>query len=403
MRPRDRDDLRFVLALVRFPQERVGVLDAPLAGGLPGLDVEVQMRPAAAAPLLAEHADLLPRLDASPRLHALVDRFQVGVTDVPAVRVEDVDVVVIATRLVERGVAVFGTRLAARRNDQPVARRDHVHHPLAAADVIAGVVVDGAFQRGQVAAIDVGRLVADLRRAGEPALPGRVDERARFHPGGLGRPQPQPRVLVEAPGVLERVVIRVKALGRGAIDLHAPDRNGQPVVARGEGGRAAIDFDGHVRAAKGLAQRVARLLDFEQLDRRLAAVGEPHLNRFAAIEIDGRKERLLILVATDQNRGDKECEVHGVGFPVWRRCSGIRLRSGHAAGQRLADGMGCIATPCQEPCNPFSWVSDATYWRTRTRFLATEPCNASGRSTHWGGHAFFASRNFLPRSDSTVA
>jgi hypothetical protein len=93
-------------------------------------------------------------------------------------------------------------------------------------------------------------------------------------------------------------------------------RNGQPVVARGEGGGAAVDFDGDVRAAKRRAQRVARLLDFHEPDRRLAAVGELHLDRFAAIQIDGGKERFLRFVGTHQDRGDKECEVHGVGSPV---------------------------------------------------------------------------------------
>jgi hypothetical protein len=88
------------------------------------------------------------------------------------------------------------------------------------------------------------------------------------------------------------------------------------VVDRGEGGGAAVDFDGQVRAAKGLAQRVARLLGFQQLDRRLAAVRETHLDRFAAIEIDGRKERVLRFVGPDQNRGDQDGEVYGVGSAV---------------------------------------------------------------------------------------
>jgi hypothetical protein len=41
--------------------------------------------------------------------------------------------------------------------------------------------------------------------------------------------------------------------------------------------------------------------------------GELHLNRLATIEIDGRKERLLRFVSTDQNRGEKEGEGHGGG------------------------------------------------------------------------------------------
>src|SRR5262249_51579493 len=150
-----------------------------------------------------EHADLLPGLDASPGADGRVNRFEMRVADVPAVSVEDVNVVVIAARLVERGVAVLWHGLAARRHDQPVARGDHVHHPLAAADVVTGMVIDRPPGWRPVAAIDVRGFVANLGRAGEPALPGRVDERARLHPRGLLRPQAQPHLLVEAPGVLE--------------------------------------------------------------------------------------------------------------------------------------------------------------------------------------------------------
>src|SRR5262249_33293089 len=277
VRPRDGDDLRFVLAAVRLPEEGVRVLDAPLAGGLFRLDVEVQVRPAAAAPLLAEHPDLLARLDALVRPDGLVYGFQVGVAVVPPVRVEDVDVVVVPARLVERGVGVFRHGLAARGDDQPVAGGNHVHHPLAAADVVAGVVVDGRLYRGPVAAVDVGRLVADLGRPGEPALPGRVDERARPQPRRLLRPEPQPRVLVEAPRVLEPVVVPIKTLCRRAIDLSPSDRYRESVVAGRQGGRAAVDFDLHLRQPQGPAQRVARLLHVEQPNLRPGPVGEPYL------------------------------------------------------------------------------------------------------------------------------
>jgi hypothetical protein len=111
------------------------------------------------------------------------------------------------------------------------------------------------------------------------------------------------------------------------------ERRGKGDATRFQKRPASLQFDGYVRAAKSLAQRVARLLDFQQLDRRLATVGQPHLHRCAAIEIDDRKEGgLLLFVGTNQNRGDKEREVHGVGSPVWRRCIGIRVRSGYAGG-----------------------------------------------------------------------
>src|SRR5262245_32782385 len=90
------------------------------------------------------------------------------------------------------------------------------------------------------------------------------------------------------------------------------------IVARSEGGGAAVDFDGHVCAAKRLAQRVARLLDFHELDCRLAAIRQAHFHRFAAIEIDGGKERFLRFIGPNQNRGDQERERHGVASPIWR-------------------------------------------------------------------------------------
>src|SRR5262249_14710448 len=103
VRAGDSNHLRLVLALVRLPKEGVRILDAPPAGRLPGLDVEVQVGPPTAAAFLAENADLLPRLDARAGLDGVGDRFQVRVAVVPAVGVENVDVVVIAARLVERG------------------------------------------------------------------------------------------------------------------------------------------------------------------------------------------------------------------------------------------------------------------------------------------------------------
>src|SRR5829696_2770633 len=44
--------------------------------------------------------------------------------------------------------------------------------------------------------------------------------------------------------------------------------------------------------------------------------------------------------------------------------------------------MGCIATPCQQPCNPFRRVLDATRWRIRTSCVAPQPCNPSARLPH---------------------
>src|SRR5262249_10335479 len=187
---RNGDKLRFVLSTVGLPEEGICILDTPLAGGLFGLDVEVEMRPAAAAALFPQHTDRLSSFHALAWLDGLLDGFQVGVAIEPAVRVEDVDIVVIPPRLVERGLAILRHGLAACRNDQPVAGGDDFHYPLAATDVIAGVIVDGAFGRRPISPIDVGRLIADLGRPCKPALPGGIAERPRFHPGRLFRPQP---------------------------------------------------------------------------------------------------------------------------------------------------------------------------------------------------------------------
>src|SRR5262245_50341051 len=70
--------------------------------------VEVEVRPAAATALFPKDADLLAHPDALARPHGWVDGLQMGVAIVPAVGVEDVDVVVVAARLVERGVAMLG-------------------------------------------------------------------------------------------------------------------------------------------------------------------------------------------------------------------------------------------------------------------------------------------------------
>ena len=63
MRPGGGDDLRFVLALISVPEEGIAFLGAPCAGGLPALDLEMQMRPATAAALLAQQAEGLGELD----------------------------------------------------------------------------------------------------------------------------------------------------------------------------------------------------------------------------------------------------------------------------------------------------------------------------------------------------
>ncbi len=76
MRPRHSNDVRIMFVNICFPKKKVGILDAPFAGGLERLDVEMQMRPAAAASFLSEDADLLASFDLFARLNGIVDRLE---------------------------------------------------------------------------------------------------------------------------------------------------------------------------------------------------------------------------------------------------------------------------------------------------------------------------------------
>src|SRR4029453_4830904 len=84
VRPRDGNQRWPVLLLICLPDECVPVHDAPLAGGLFGLDVEVQVGPPAAAALFAEDADPLAALHALAGTDRLVDRLEVHVSVEPA-------------------------------------------------------------------------------------------------------------------------------------------------------------------------------------------------------------------------------------------------------------------------------------------------------------------------------
>src|SRR5438876_9467048 len=102
-----------MFTIVCFPQKRIGILDAPFAGRLERLDVEMQMRPTAAAPFLAQNADLLAGFDSFARLNALVDGLEMRVTVEPAVFIEHVNVIVVSVRLVKRRIRVSLHRFAA--------------------------------------------------------------------------------------------------------------------------------------------------------------------------------------------------------------------------------------------------------------------------------------------------
>jgi hypothetical protein len=278
----------------------------------------VEVGPTAATAFFPKYADPLSQLDALAWLDGRVDGFQVRVAAVPAVPVEDVDVVVVAARLVERSIAVLGHGLATRRDDQPIAGRYHLDHSLAAANVVAGVVIDRPARRETVAAVNVGRLVAHLRRAGEPALLGGIDEGAGSHPGRACRPEAEAGVLIQAPRVLERVAVAVVAARHRAIDLYAPDRHRQPIVAGRQRRRGAVDLDRHARQPNGRAHRVAGFFKLKQLDPGLRTVRKLDVLAFAAVEIDGTEQRLardrLIAGPGHEREGGKEGE-HEMHLP----------------------------------------------------------------------------------------
>src|SRR5688500_18763277 len=109
MRAGHGNHLRLELPQVRFPEVGVPLFGPPAPGWLAALDLEVQMGPAAAAPLLAERADAIAQLEVPSRLHSLVDFLQMAVAIVPASRVEQVNHVVARTD--GRVLAMFGEHL----------------------------------------------------------------------------------------------------------------------------------------------------------------------------------------------------------------------------------------------------------------------------------------------------
>ena len=94
--------------------------------------------------------------------------------------------------------------MVADGDNQAGGRGDHVDQALGPADIEAVVIVD-LRRRRLLAAIDIRRLVGHLRGAGEPALAGRIDERARLDPGRSGGPEPERASFVQAPVVVGRV------------------------------------------------------------------------------------------------------------------------------------------------------------------------------------------------------
>ena len=178
----------------------------------------------------------------------------------------------------------------AERNNQSVGGGDDHGHALGAADVESAVIVNRA-ARGPLPAIDEGRLIRHLRTAGEPALPHRIDERAWLDIGVALGPEPQTGVFVESPKISAAVAVRAVAAGDRTIDLDRPDHNRQLIVAAPQRCLQAIDQDVDFRPADGVAYRVARLAEGEQLYSGNETRRQLDILRLADSQIDDAQER----------------------------------------------------------------------------------------------------------------
>ena len=179
MRSGHGDDLRAVLLLVCLPDECITILCAPHPRGLTALDIEVQMRPAAAGALLADEPDALAHLHAFARDHGSGNHQEMAVPVVPAAIVADVDDVV--TRC-NRQILLIVEYALGRGNDQSIRGRNDLHHALRAAEVQAVVIIDALLGR-YVTAVDIAGDIGHLGVGGEPLLLDRVDECAGANPG----------------------------------------------------------------------------------------------------------------------------------------------------------------------------------------------------------------------------
>src|SRR6516162_7794431 len=270
--PRHGEELGPILLLIRLPKKGVSLNDAPLAGGLLARDVEVQVRPAAAAPLLAEQADELSHLDLGAGLDQIGDRVQMAVAIIPAALIEQIDDVI--ARLGGSILVAFQQRFP-RRDDNTVSCGDHLDEPLGAADVEAVVIIDVLDER-IFPAVNVDRFVGHLRAAGEPALPGWIEKRSRFEKWFSRRPEANACILVQAPGVLPRHPFRgvlAITLGNRAIHLYLADRRWQAIVGRGQCRWFAVDLHNNLRQPDGIAQGIARFFERNELQQNLATIG----------------------------------------------------------------------------------------------------------------------------------
>ena len=157
----------------------------------------MQVRPASAASLFSQHADLLSNLHGSARLERLVDRLQMTIAVVPAAVVEQINH---GHAPVRRACASPGSNASpASKPPSPAEAQTTSDKPLGCHRCRGRS--DGPTLPGcrHLAAVDITGLVRHLRVAGEPALLCRVEERAGREQRRAGGPQPQSRVAIQAP------------------------------------------------------------------------------------------------------------------------------------------------------------------------------------------------------------
>src|SRR5579862_8985655 len=301
-----------------LPEEGVAVLDAPEARRLAARDVQMEVRPSPAAALLADDAELLAHRDAGARPDRRFDVLEMAVPVIPAPRVEQVDHVV--ARL--DGLLLSGAleHFLARRHDEAVRGGHHVDQAFRTADVEAVVVVD-LLLAGQIAAVDVDRLVGHVREAGEPALAGGILEGAGGDPGRSRRPDSEARILEEAPDVLAAALLDVP-LGDRAIDLDRADRHRQMVGPARERQLPAVDLDPDLRHPDRAVDVVQGFLEVEQLDADRPVAHQGHVLGFADRQVRADVEHHRLPRGLPGRTATQEQETRQDPGPVHRSLPG---------------------------------------------------------------------------------
>ncbi len=267
----------------RVPSLRaLGDLPAQFDGGIEAHEVAVAIKPTGA---VAEVEDIITRLDLGRILNARQPRIT------PA-------------------------------DDGSVRRGQHVHQALGPAKIQAVVIIDRLFP-GDVAGIDVTRVVGHVGVRGKPSLVDRVAEGAGPAPGRAGRPQSEPGIFVERPDVAFGAVKHIAARDR-AINLRQTDGFGQIVSRRDQFIALAGHFDDQLGSPDCAAQLTAVLLEFDQFDAHHLAIGKSDLPGFAHVKIERPKQRFILRRrwvghhprrfrrCGHDRRSEKETDVHGL-------------------------------------------------------------------------------------------